>query len=51
VDVSEFQKGNISQNDMLRAHINWSTGFIPGYGAIPAGFQLAVDTDFIDYEE
>ncbi len=39
LSVSEYRKGNITQNDMLRAHINWTTGFIPGWGIIPAGIQ------------
>ena len=43
--VSEYRKGNpnITENDMLRAHINWSTGFIPFWGFIPAGIQTWFD--------
>ena len=49
--LSEYRKGNINmtKNDRLRAHLNWSTGLIPGYGLFPAGFQLGIDLGWIKY--
>lgn len=42
--LNEYRNGRITQNDMMRAHINWSTGFIPSWvGIIPALIQSYFD--------
>jgi RHS repeat-associated protein len=43
ITVDEYRKGNVSENDMLAAHLNWTLGFIPYVGALPAGFQYKLD--------
>jgi hypothetical protein len=47
--IEEYCKGNITENDMLRAHIDWSTGLIPGWGIIPAAAQLGFDTGVVPW--
>jgi RHS repeat-associated protein len=40
----EYRAGNISETDMMRAHINYAFGLWPGFGIIPAGAQVIMDT-------